>query len=229
MEENLYKKFRKRAGYSQKEVADILHVTQGAVSSWEAGRWEPDQQNLSALADLYGITTDALLGRQTQIEPALRPIQEQPEVEFEEEISLPIVASLRCGFGTSGEPYIYIGKHNVPKSWQKKYGKDIVLNYAAGDSMIPTILPGELMVCYPGDWWDDGTVVIITVNDTDTVKRIYHAKDGGIDLIPDNPQYKIMHYTPQEVEEYHIRVLGHVITKIPKEITPIPRRDGKES
>ena len=43
MEENLLKKFRKRAGYSQREVAEALHVTQGAVSSWEAGRWEPDQ------------------------------------------------------------------------------------------------------------------------------------------------------------------------------------------
>ena len=91
MEENLYKKFRKRAGYSQKEVTEILHITQGAVSSWESGRWEPDQQNLSALADLYGVSTDALLGRQG-IEP--QQIQEQPEVEFEEEIFLPIVASL---------------------------------------------------------------------------------------------------------------------------------------
>lgn len=63
MEENLLKKFRKRAGYSQREVAEALHVTQGAVSSWEAGRWEPDQQNLSALADLFGVSVDALIGR----------------------------------------------------------------------------------------------------------------------------------------------------------------------
>ena len=70
--------------------------------------------------------------------------------------------------------------------------------------------------------------VIININDSDTVKRIYHADDGGIDLIPDNPEYKIMHYTPAEIDDYHIRVLAHVITKIPKEITPIPRRDKKE-
>jgi transcriptional regulator with XRE-family HTH domain len=221
-EENLFKLYRKRAGYSQKEVAQILHVTASAVSSWESGRYIPDPQNLKALADLYCVSTDALLGRQG-IEP--HPIQEQPEIEFEEEIFLPIVASLRCGYGQAGEPYICIGKHGVPRSWAKRYGKDIVLNYALGDSMIPTILPGELMVCYPGDWWDDGTVAVITVNDTETVKRIYHAKDGGIDLIPENPKYKIMHYTPQEIEEYHIHVLGHVVTTIPQEIAPIPRRE----
>jgi len=221
MEENLISKFRKRAGYSQKEVAAALHVTPSAVSSWEAGRYSPDQQNLSALADLFGVTVDALIGRQTKIEPLLKL-----EPEFEEEIMLPIVASLQCGYNHCAEPiYTEIGKSGVPKSFAKKYGKDIVLAYANGKSMLPTIRPGELMVCYPSDWWDDGTVVAIIVNDSETVKRIYRAEDGGIDLIPDNQEYKIMHYTPQEIDDYHIHVLAHVITTIPPEIKPIPRRD----
>lgn len=225
MEENRFKLYRKRAGYSQKEVAKALNVTISAVSSWEVGKYLPDPQNLSALADLYGITTDSLLGRQTMIEPTLKSIQEQPEIEFEEEVYLPIVASLQCGYNHPGEPYIVIGKHGVPQSFIKKYGKDLKLVYANGSSMLPTIRPGELMVCYPGDWWDDGTVAIININDSDTVKRIYHAKDGGIDLIPDNPEFNIMHYTPEEIETYHIHVLGHVVTTIPQEIKPIPRRE----
>lgn len=226
MEENLFRLYRKRAGFSQKEVAAALSVTAAAVSSWEVGRFIPDPQNLKALADLYGISTDALLGRQTQIEPvATRTVREQPEVEFEEEIYLPIVASLQCGYNHCGEPYTVIGKHGVPKSFIKKYGKELVLIYANGSSMLPTIRPGELMVCYPSDWWDDGTVVVININDSDTVKRIYHAQDGGIDLIPDNPEFKIMHFTQDEIDDYHIRVLAHVVTTIPMEIKPIPRRD----
>lgn len=225
MEENLFKLYRKRAGYSQKEVAVALSVTVSAVSSWETGKYIPDPQNLKALADLYGVTTDMLLGRQTMIEPAPKQIQEKPEIEFEEEVQLPIVASLKCGYGQSGEPYTIIGRHGVPKSYIKKYGKELLLVYATGESMIPTILPGELMVCYPSNWWDDGTVVVININDSDTVKRIYHAKDGGIDLIPDNPEYKIMHYTQSEIEDYRIHVLAHVVTTIPQEIRPIPRRD----
>lgn len=223
MEENLIKKFRIRAGYSQKEVSDLLHVTPSAVSSWEAGRYSPDQQNLSSLADLFGVTVDALLGRQTQIEPVSEP---KLEIEFEDEVFIPIVASLQCGYGVAGEPvYTEIGKKKVGKSFIKQYGEEIVLAYANGKSMLPTIRPDELMVCYPSDWWDDGTIVVINVNGTDTVKRIYRAKDGGIDLIPDNPEYKIMHYTPAEIEDLHICVLAHVVTTIPPEIKPIPRRD----
>ena len=224
---NNIRDIRKSNDITQVEIAKYLGITQSQYSRYESGSSDIPTDILAKLANYFNVSIDLLLGRQ-EIESESRPIQEQPEVEFEEEIYLPIVASLRCGYGTAGEPYIYIGKHGVPKSWAKRYGKDIVLNYALGDSMIPTILPGELMVCYPGDWWDDGTVVIITINDTDTVKRIYHAKDGGIDLIPDNPKYKVMHYTPQEIEEYHICVLGHVVTKIPNEILPIPRRDTKE-
>lgn len=225
MEENRFKLYRKRAGCSQKEVAKELNVTVSAVSSWETGKYIPDPQNLSALADLYGISTDALLGRQTMIEPAPRLIQEKPEIEYEEEEFLPIVASLQCGYDHAGEPYTIVGKYGVPKSFIKKYGEGLKLVYANGQSMIPTIRPGELMVCYPGDLWDDGTVVVININDSDTVKRIYHAKDGGIDLIPDNPKFKSMHYTPEEIEDFHIHVLGHVVTTIPQEIRPIPRRE----
>ena len=191
-----------------------------SYSRYETGQRQPDLDILRKLSDLYQVSIDDLLGRNSET----KHIQEAPEIEFDEEIELPIVASLRCSYGESGEPYIYVGKHKVLKSWQKKYGKEIILNYAVGNSMIPTILPGELMLCYPGDWWDDGTVAIVNVNDSDTVKRIYRAKDGGIDLIPDNPAYKIMHYTPAEIDEYHISVLGHVITTIPEEIRPIPRR-----
>lgn len=225
MEENRFKLYRKRAGCSQKEVAKELNVTVSAVSSWETGKYIPDPQNLSALADLYGISTDALLGRQTMIEPAPRLIQEKPEIEYEEEEFLPIVASLQCGYDHAGEPYTIVGKYGVPKSFIKKYGEGLKLVYANGQSMIPTIRPGELMVCYPGDLWDDGTVVVININDSDTVKRIYHAKDGGIDLIPDNSKFKSMHYTPEEIEDFHIHVLGHVVTTIPQEIKPIPRRE----
>ena len=91
--------------------------------------------------------------------------------------------------------------------------------------MFPTIKSGDLMLCYPGDMWDDGTIVVLNINGSDTVKRIYHAFDGGIDLIPDNRQYKSMHYSPKEIDEYQIRVLGHVITVLPKEFEPRPRRE----
>jgi transcriptional regulator with XRE-family HTH domain len=214
MEENLLKKFRKRAGYSQREVAEALHVTQGAVSSWEAGRWEPDQQNLSALADLFGVSVDALIGREViEPRPAWQEIKVQPELVPEDEVMIPVVASLRCGFGRSGEA-IFKDKKPVPRSYVKRWGDSIVYYEAVGESMSPTITPGDLLVTVPGSVWEDGWIVVVDVNDSDTIKRIYRAEDGGIDLVPDNVKYKPMHLTPEDLMTFNVAVLGHVVKPI---------------
>ena len=214
MEENLLKKFRKRAGYSQREVAEALHVTQGAVSSWEAGRWEPDQQNLAALADLFGVSVDALIGREViEPRPVWQEIKIQPELVPEDEVMIPVVASLRCGFGRSGEA-IFKDKKPVPRSYVKRWGDSIVYYEAVGESMSPTITPGDLLVTVPGSVWEDGWIVVVDVNDSDTIKRIYRAEDGGIDLVPDNTKYKPMHLTPEDLMTFNVAVLGHVVKPI---------------
>ena len=213
MEENLIKLYRKRAGYSQKEVAEALHVTQGAVSSWEAGRWNPDKQSLSAMADLFGVTVDQLIGRTTPLEPFGKGIRIEHELVTEDEIMIPVVASLRCGFGRVGEA-IYKDRKPVPKSYIKRWGNDIVYYEAIGESMSPTITPGDLLITVPGSVWEDGWIVVVDVNDSDTIKRIYRSQDGGIDLVPDNTRYKPMHLSPDDLQIYNVAVLGHVVKPI---------------
>ena len=215
MEENLIKKFRKRAGYSQKDVAEELHVTPSAVSSWEAGRYSPDQQNLSSLADLFGVTVDALIGRVTKIEPnQWKEIEIKPELVAEEEVLIPVVASLRCGFNAKGEPVVFTDRKPVPISWTRKWGKNIVFIDSVGDSMIPTIRPGDLCVCVPGDAWESDQIVVVDINDSDTIKRIKRTPDGGIDLIPDNTNFDVMHLTPEDCERFQVRVLGRIVKVI---------------
>ena len=61
---NRFREQRRKHGYkSQKELADILFVNQTAVSQWERGITTPSSQLLIKLSELYGVTTDYLLGR----------------------------------------------------------------------------------------------------------------------------------------------------------------------
>lgn len=62
-EANVFKSLRKSKGLSQKMLAEKLGIGQGAVSQWEVGRSMPDLTTLVKLADLYGVSTDYLLGR----------------------------------------------------------------------------------------------------------------------------------------------------------------------
>lgn len=55
---------RIKAGLSQREVAERLRVNINTVSRWEKGTQKIQIDSLLLLADLYGTTTDFLLGRE---------------------------------------------------------------------------------------------------------------------------------------------------------------------
>ena len=54
---------RKRLGLTQEQLADKLGLTAQAVSKWENDQSCPDISTLPLLADIFGVSTDTLLGR----------------------------------------------------------------------------------------------------------------------------------------------------------------------
>lgn len=62
------KTFRKNKGFTQEELAELLSVTPQAVSKWESGSGLPDVSMLIPLAQILGVSTDALLGYDTMSE-----------------------------------------------------------------------------------------------------------------------------------------------------------------
>ena len=84
MQETLGKRIaanRKRLGLTQDRLADLLGVTAQAVSKWENDQSCPDIQTLPRLAEIFGITTDALLGTGRAVETTVEPEQPPPTVE----------------------------------------------------------------------------------------------------------------------------------------------------
>ena len=53
---------RAEAGLSQEDLAEHLAVSRQAVSKWELDKTVPDVKYIVALSDLFGVTTDYLLG-----------------------------------------------------------------------------------------------------------------------------------------------------------------------
>ena len=71
--ENL-KRLRRERGLSQDEVAQKLFLSRQSVSKWENGQAEPGVENLKALAKLYGVTVDALVGAEELLEKETPPV-----------------------------------------------------------------------------------------------------------------------------------------------------------
>lgn len=61
---------RKRNGWSQEELADMLGVSRQSVSKWESAGAIPDLQRIIQLAELFGVSTDYLLKDEMDYEPS---------------------------------------------------------------------------------------------------------------------------------------------------------------
>jgi transcriptional regulator with XRE-family HTH domain len=61
------KEKRQEANLTQKELAEILHVSRQTISSWEVGRTYPDLDVLVAISELYDTPLDDLLKEDSQM------------------------------------------------------------------------------------------------------------------------------------------------------------------
>lgn len=57
------RQLRKSHGQKQKQLADLLGVSQMQISRYESGKQEPNIKALIKLANYYGVTIDYLVGR----------------------------------------------------------------------------------------------------------------------------------------------------------------------
>ena len=58
---------RKKNGWSQEELADMLNVSRQSVSKWEGAQSVPDLQKILKMTEIFGVSTDYLL--KDEIEP----------------------------------------------------------------------------------------------------------------------------------------------------------------
>lgn len=58
------RRLRMARGITQVELAHRLGVSKQSVSNWESNNIQPSIELLEKIADLFGVTTDYLLGRE---------------------------------------------------------------------------------------------------------------------------------------------------------------------
>ncbi len=63
---NNIKELRKQKHLTQKDLAKLMHVSQQTIGAWETERAIPGSDTLALLANLFNVSTDYLLGRDTK-------------------------------------------------------------------------------------------------------------------------------------------------------------------
>ena len=184
---------RKSRGLSQEALADSLGLSRQAVSTWERAEASPDTDNLLALARLYGVPLDELLGNLPTAQPqpvpqpaaeAFAPAATQPasaptlDEAIEQTVEAQLLEAVREDKETS---------HRLSPSARRLLGGLCAVGF-----VVFSILYGLLCLFFPNltdlyaifctilylaggmlfDWWHPGWMVFLAV-------PIFHTLFGG--------------------------------------------------
>ena len=173
--------YRKLNKLTQADLANKLDVAPTAISAWEVGRNKPLMDKIEQMSTLFNVKKSDLLGDEIDTPTNLVPISRASIV------SIPILGTIKCGQPILAEENITGYREEI--SDRLPSGNLFYLK-SQGDSMVPTIPEGSLVLIREQPTVEYGEVAAVLVNgDTEaTLKRV--KKQGDIVmLIADNPDY----------------------------------------
>lgn len=190
------KDLRKEKGYTQAHLAKMLGVARSTVSMWESSPQEPDNETLGKIADVFGVSTDYLLGR-TDVPLAKRKGRQ-----------IPVLGEVAAGIPIDAIEDI-LDYEEIDEEMART-GEFFGLRIK-GRSMEPRMLEGDIVIVRQQETAETGDTVVVLVNgDSATVKKI-KIGPAGMTLMPTNPTYDPMFYTKEEVEQLPVRIIGKVM------------------
>lgn len=180
------KQLRTDRGITQEQLASMLKVSRSTIGMYESGKREPDFETSEAIADIFNVDMDFLMGRSdverkhpvtptTIIPPGFQPI---PELD-----TVPIVGRIACGTPILAEQNID-GVTCIPHRWRATF----VLT-CKGDSMEPKIQDGDLVAIRKQPEVENGEIAAVRIGEEATLKHVYR-RDGFLELRPENPKYE---------------------------------------
>lgn len=124
---------------------------------------------------------------------------------------------LAAGSGVQSPEFVEtLYKHTYRREWldRKQIRDPSVLRRCKvrGDSMERVLFHGDMVTVNTADKrvYDGGTYAIV-VADQIKVKYLHRRRDGGLDIVSENPAYPVETVPPDEIDTVHI--IGRVIDK----------------
>ncbi len=165
------------------------------------GTSEPPLKKTRELADLFNVDIDDLTNKDLEL-------PDPPKSAFKKGVVISVLGRVAAGIPIEAVEEV-IDTEEITEEMARTgdfFGLKI-----KGDSMIPNICDGDVVIVRQQNDAENGEIVIATVNGTDaTCKRLRKYK-GGIELIANNPTYEPLDFSNQEIEEKPVRIIGKVV------------------
>ena len=195
----IIKSLRIERGITQEQLAALLKVSRSTIGMYETGSREPDFETLEAIADIFNVDMDYLMGRSTveRKNPVAAPPIPAGFQPLPQRDRIPRVGQIACGTPILAEENVE-AYDEVPSEWHA----DFTL-LCQGDSMEPKIKNGDVVAIHSQPMVENGEVAAVRIGEEATLKRVYY-NGNTIILQAENPTFPPLVYNRQEAEDIHI-------------------------
>lgn len=207
---NRIKECREDLGLTQEQLAQKLgYKSKTTINKIEKGINDITQSKVKAFADVLGTTPAYLMGWNDNKKSSTMTQSAGDKVSSSKKgVVINVLGRVAAGVPIEAIEDI-IDTEEIPVEMAKT-GKFFGLQIH-GDSMIPNICDGDIVIVRQQEDAETGDIVIATVNGTDaTCKRLRKYKDG-IELIANNPTYEPLDFSNQAIIEKPVRIIGKVV------------------
>jgi repressor LexA len=193
------KRLRATHGLTQSELGKIAGVSDKAIWTWENGTAEPRMGAIQKIADHFNIKKSDLIEDHTEQPPTTKP----------RAIKIPVLGMVHAGYPVDAIEDVLDWEEVTPEMSARG---DLMALQVKGDCMEPRFAEGDVVIVLCQNTAESGDIVIVMVNhDEAEMKKLKRFENGCINLVPLNAAYPVKSFSPQEIEELPIRILGKVI------------------
>ena len=180
---------------TQSDLAKILDVSESTVGKWILMKSIPRMGVIQKLSDYFNVPKSYFL--------------EESPTRHAKGTRIPVLGRVAAGIPIEAITDIDEWEE-IPESMAKN-GEYFALRIQ-GDSMLPEIRQGDIVVVHKQPCVESGEIAIVLVNGNDATCKKIQKQESGITLIGYNTTvYSPTFYTLKQIEDLPVRVLGKVI------------------
>ena len=197
------RELRKMRGMSQQVLADMLDLNKVTVSQYERGIRRPNIDIVTAMCDIFNVSSDYLLGED---DVTIRLVNSDGIKKLDSKQRVPVLGQVAAGIPIDAIEDIIDWEEITEDAPGEYFGLRI-----KGDSMSPRIAEDDIVIVHAQSDAESGDIVIVQIDgDTATCKKLIKHK-GGISLISFNPAFEPMVYTNEQIEALPVTIIGKVV------------------
>lgn len=179
------------------EVCRDLEIPYSTFTDWCNANIYPRIDKIEILANYFEIKKSDLVENRTNSEMHI--------------CKIPILGTVKAGYNWLAEENVigYITDEETIKSYKNNINEYFALQ-VIGDSMLPLLSEGDLVIVHDQDDIESGQTAIVLINNEEaTIKKVIKTNEG-IELHAMNPYYPIKKFTFEDMKKIPVKIIGRV-------------------